>query len=88
MAERFYKRREVRERLKISKRTYDALIETGFLAKPIRLKPNSHPFHTESQILAAERKIRAGANPDSAERNEPIISDKLFKEIQETYVQR
>ncbi len=84
MAERFYKRREVRERLGVSKYVYQQLIETGVLESPIRLTKNGHPVHTESQLQNAERRINR-KTISKPSRSGGVISSKLFNEIAEAY---
>lgn len=85
MIERFYKRKEVRDRLNLSKRKYQQVIDSGILEKPIRLTENSHPLHTESQIVAAEQRIFERANRSASLKANGGISEKLFREIRETY---
>jgi hypothetical protein len=85
MVERLYKRKEVRELLNISNYEIKKLISKGVLAKPIR-EAGEHPRWTESQIADYDRKMFSKTNPQQIKAAQgSIVSDKLFKEIRETY---
>lgn len=89
--EKLYKRREVRERLNITKYGYNQLIAEGILAAPIRLTKTGHPFHTESQLIEAERKIYKKANPDPTPNRKTRsrgMSKKLFDQIREEHFKK
>lgn len=85
MAERILKKKQVRERLGVSKYQYKKLIQSGVLAAPILIIKNSHSVHTENQVLAAERKIRQMAEPPPPEPSVYRMSDKIFNRIANAY---
>jgi hypothetical protein len=81
MAEKILKRSEVRARLNVSKYRYSQLIAAGILADPLQLSEDTHPFHTESQVSAAERKLREMSEPRIKARRSKPLSDTLFQQI-------
>jgi len=56
MAEARLKRKEVRERLNVTRYGYEQMIADGILEPAVEL-PHRHPFHTVSQIVRAEQKL-------------------------------
>lgn len=86
--EKLYKRREVYLRLNVTKYGYQKLIDSGILKAPIRLSENSHPFHTESQLKEAERKLYERSNPIPRARAIKPISEQDAQYIREYYLKK
>lgn len=89
--EKLLKKREVLIRLNITEYRYKQLVAERILAAPIRLSDNenSHPLHTESQLLSAEEKLYEKANPARVSRQQNRgLSKKQMKELREIFTKK